>query len=317
MNNHSPMDREPKSPIPLQVFLAVAAGLLLLIVLASALPELQMLPGSDSGLMRLFSNTFARPETTPWADGPTEGPLGLTRFWILVIWGCLTLCIVYAVISPTYRKALLAATATTVLITFVLMRVLENQEPQEPEQMGGGGAPQTDLQFAAEEPLVPPEMEVRDGWVYAVTAVAGLALAGLGLYLVSRYYSGRNETPELIRMEAREAIAALETGHDVGDTIERCYLNMVRCLEDTRRVRRNQSMTPREFEQRLAGLGMHSRPVHRLSQLFERIRFGDRPATERERQEAVDNLKQIRDSQPPAAGSSQPPDLSTPTTADV
>ena len=296
---------EPReAPGRLNIVLAVVVGLAFLIVLGSALPELRMQPGTDSGLMSLFTDTFARPETTPWSSEAKEGPFGLTRFWILAIWGCLTLCVVYAIISPTYRKALVGAVVTTLLLTFVLMRVLENQEARSAESSAMGAPPQEELQFAQAEPPVPPDMEVRDWMVWVVTGAGGLAIAGLGLFLLNRANWGRSDTSELIRREAGEAIQALDSGHDVGDTIERCYLNMVRCLEETRRVRRSQSMTPREFEQRLSELGMHSRPVRRLSALFERVRFGDRPASARDRQEASDCLQQIRDSRPPPAGAS-------------
>ena len=304
MQDPTPRTEQREAPGRLNTVLAVAVGLLLLIVLGSALPELRMKPGTDSGLMSLFTDTFARPETTPWSSEAKEGPFGLTRFWLLAIWGCLTFCVVYAIISPTYRKALLGAVATTLLLTFVLMRVLENQEARQAESSAMGAPPQEELQFAQAEPPVPPDMEVRNWMVWVVTGAGGLAIAGLGLFLLNRVNWGRSDTSELIRREAGEAIAALDSGHDVGDTIERCYLNMVQCLEETRRVRRSQSMTPREFEQRLSELGMHSRPVRRLSALFERVRFGDRPASARDRQEASDCLQQIRDSRPPPSEAS-------------
>ena len=304
MQDPIPRTESREAPARLNIVLAVAVGLVLLIVLGSALPELRMKPGTDSGLMGLFTDTFVRPETTPWAPEAKEGPFGLTRFWLLAIWGCLTLCVVYAIISPTYRKALVGAVATALLLTYVLMRVMENQEPRSVESPAMGAPPQEELQFAQTEPPVPPEMEVRNWMVWVVTGAGGLAIAGLGLFLLNRANWGRSDTSELIRREAGEAIEALDSGQDVGDTIERCYLNMVQCLEETRQVRRSQAMTPREFEQRLSELGMHSRPVRRLSALFERVRFGDRPASARDRQEASDCLQQIRDSQSPPAGAS-------------
>ena len=317
MQDPTPRTRQRAAPTRLHIVIAAAAGLVLLIVLGGVLPELRMQPGTDSGLMRLFSDTFVRPETTPWPDGAREGPFGLTRFWLLVIWGCLTLCVVYAIISPTYRKALLGAGITALLLTYVLMRVMENQEPRSQEQQSAGRPVQDELQFAQADAPVPPDMEVRDWMVWVVTGVGGLAIAGLGLFLLNRAHWGRSDTSELIRREAGEAIEALDAGHDVGDTIERCYLNMVGCLEETRRVRRSQSMTPREFEQRLSELGMHSRPVRRLSALFERVRFGDRPASARDRQEAGDCLQQIRDSQPPPPGASLTRGSSSAATLDV
>ena len=153
----------------------------------------------------------------------------------------------------------MGAVVTTLLLTFVLMRVLENQESRAAESSAMGAPPQEELQFAQADPPVPPDMEVRDWMVWVVTGAGGLAIAGLGLFLLNRANWGRSDTSELIRREAGEAIEALDSGHDVGDTIERCYLNMVRSLEETRRVRRSQSMTPREFEQRLSELGMHSK----------------------------------------------------------
>jgi hypothetical protein len=73
----------------------------------------------------------------------------------------------------------------------------------------------------------------------------------------------------------------------------RCYREMSQILSEQRGVARPRDMTPREFEQQLATVGLRDEHIRRLTRLFERVRYGARLAGEHEEREAVDCLSAI------------------------
>ena len=68
---------------------------------------------------------------------------------------------------------------------------------------------------------------------------------------------------------------------------------MSQVLSERRAIRREQDMTPREFEQRLVAAGVRDEHVRRLTQLFERIRYGGKDPGKQEEAEAVACLTAI------------------------
>jgi len=68
---------------------------------------------------------------------------------------------------------------------------------------------------------------------------------------------------------------------------------MSRILSQERGIQRHHDMTPREFERRLAAVGLPERHVRQLTRLFERVRYGAREAGEAEEQQAITCLTVI------------------------
>jgi hypothetical protein len=89
------------------------------------------------------------------------------------------------------------------------------------------------------------------------------------------------------------AIADLQSGSDLKDTVLRCYVRMSQVLSEQRGITRPLDMTPREFEQQLAAVGLRDEHIGQLTRLFERVRYGARPAGEREEREALACLTAI------------------------
>ena len=92
---------------------------------------------------------------------------------------------------------------------------------------------------------------------------------------------------ERLAVEAQQALADLQSGGDLKNTVLRCYREMSRILSEERGITRPRDMTPREFEQRLAAVGLRDEHLRRLTRLFERVRYGARQAGEHEEREAV------------------------------
>ena len=99
---------------------------------------------------------------------------------------------------------------------------------------------------------------------------------------------------ERLADEAQDAIDAIHAGGNIRDTVIRCYVQMTQVLAVERNLRREEDMTPHEFEQiLLTKLKLPETPVHRLTSLFEAVRYGDYHPGKREEMEAIDSLTAI------------------------
>ncbi len=276
--------------------IAGIGAVVFLLLLVALVSELRLGPGEETGLGALLTSTFGQQGATPWSQDPELVSTALPNFILPLFWGGLLLTVLYAVVSPQYRKSLITAVLIVILITYALLRLQDAQSERalESESMPQQGGL---LEFGAgnEVPPEPPAWaEDPPRWPAYVAGGLAAAVAGWGLFVGWQRYGRREEEAAAqIVGHAEEAIVALDAGENVASTIQRCYATMLQTFERQQRVRRSQGMTPREFEAQLQGLGMHSLHVHDLSQLFERTRFGEKPATGRDRELARDCLRRV------------------------
>jgi hypothetical protein len=93
--------------------------------------------------------------------------------------------------------------------------------------------------------------------------------------------------------EAEDAVNALDAGVNLRNVIIRCYLQMSRSLQEEQGIQRNYTMTVREFEDWLTSMGFPTDPVHQLTILFEKVRYGEQYIGENEKKVAVESLNKI------------------------
>lgn len=128
--------------------------------------------------------------------------------------------------------------------------------------------------------------------VYGTSTLVAALLVGSAWLLILAVKRRRDPLDD-VAQEARAALANLEAGRDVRETIVRCYLEMSRAVSTARNVRRQPEITPREFELQLADAGLPQHATRRLTRLFEQVRYGGRRAGESEIREAHDCLTDI------------------------
>jgi hypothetical protein len=139
----------------------------------------------------------------------------------------------------------------------------------------------------------PPEAMM---WLASVlVALAVVGFLALAIWLGWRIRRQRDNTLELIAEDVQSALEELHSGGDLRNVVIRCYSDMVQALQEKRGVHRNSALTPREFEDTLKSLGFPTEPVHRLTSLFEAVRYGHKPITRREELVAIDSLTAILD----------------------
>jgi hypothetical protein len=119
-------------------------------------------------------------------------------------------------------------------------------------------------------------------------------LAGLG-WVAWRNRLGRapKDKPEAIDLGGivAPAVMDLEKGGELSDVVLRCYRDM--CAILGRKVALRKEMTAREFAQGLQQAGVGEKEVLRLTNLFERVRYGRHKANPDERVEAITLLQAI------------------------
>ncbi len=211
------------------------------------------------------------------------------RVLFAVVGALLPFAIIYYLISPAGRRRLLGDLIALSII-LVPLYLLWRAQPEALSTLAEGSLPQ----MPAEE--LPPAPEVAfvpeaAQWLSAAATIAvalllASLLVGLG-WAIWRRRQHRPQPVDELAQQAQEAIDALEEGADLRDTVTRCYFQMMRILQEERGIRRQQAMTPREFEAELEQAGMPLTQVRRLTRLFEEVRYGDKQLGKREERQAV------------------------------
>jgi hypothetical protein len=133
----------------------------------------------------------------------------------------------------------------------------------------------------------------------APTIFIWLVIIGLAFLVVSfgfwlhRTTSKNTSTTDLIRAEAKNALKEIQEGEELSNIVIRCYLQMVYVLETERGIEREDSMTTQEFKRLLISHGFPERAVHRLTTLFEKVRYGNKLIDTNDEITAVDCLTAI------------------------
>ncbi|MBN1955154.1 MAG: DUF4129 domain-containing protein [Anaerolineae bacterium] len=275
-----------------------ALAIVAVVLLAASLANLELLPGSTAPRIR---------ETPDFEGGAPPFLRDQLISAIFVVLGILTVLFVaffifYLIFVADTKKRLLITLG--LLIWFLILYLVSHatSRPLEQAQATPGTPP------AATPAPVPPlsseadmagiELDVHPpAWLVWLGAVAlaliavGL-LAGIAWIFWSRARDAAGPLEELAR-EAERALAALEAGADVHDTIVRCYLQMNHVLQKQRGISRPEAMTPREFERGLRTAGLPPEPVASLTRLFEKVRYGARTPDEGEERQAITSLEAI------------------------
>lgn len=271
------------------VFLAVAIAAMVL--LAAGLGGLELREG--------------RPMPAyPLGDGEAGADGTLPGSWLveIVIRGALfvvavsiPVTVVLFFVSPRMRREILRGLVAAAVIVTAILLLNARRGAREAEQ-----GPLSPLSPVLDDSLLPdvdagpvpgpPEWLVVGVSVGAVLFVAALIVGVAWLAWRSR----RTTDPlEELAREARGAIDAIRSGADLENVIVRCYSEMERVLRERRGIQREEAATPREFEARLRAAGLPGDAVHRLTRLFERVRYGAKAAGEVEERQAVACLTAI------------------------
>ena len=279
--------------------LLLAVALLAIIILSAGLTRSTIGP-SEPFPVWIFNRLEAGEvygEFGPSGYRPSASSAELRRaVFLFFIFGIFVLWFITFILHPQARRRMITRLLGYILIFLVIGWLYSGINLRSPEGSGGDDEKiGVDGSFLQEVPPLPSAVAEPPQWlVIVVTLAVVAAVLGVAWIWWQRLQQNIQHDPtELLAREAQQAAKTLEAGSDLKDTVLRCYRDMSRVLSDSQNIRRQKAMTPREFEQRLADIGLGDDHIRRLTRLFESIRYGGNTATEREKREAVDCLNAI------------------------
>ncbi len=127
-------------------------------------------------------------------------------------------------------------------------------------------------------------------WLAGFVLLVGAAALGGG-FVLTRQRPKRKIS--LLEAEAQKARQALLDGQAVKDVILNCYQQMCLALQQEKGVERLVFMTTGDFERLLLDKGYPFEPIHRLTGLFEAVRYGHWQSGRSDEQTAITCLEAI------------------------
>jgi hypothetical protein len=277
------------------VIASIILSLSAIILLATGLSNLQLLPGKD------LPSDLTFPESSPSANFGAVGEtvFSIFRYLYLIAWILFPVALIYLLLTKEGRKRLLKELFR--VLPFVIIFLLFAQYLRSligKFDMGNEAArnaskfPETGLYPSPQEAFIPssPPWAI---WI-ASFAMALLIVFIIGLVVWIVWKRKKKRAP-LVRIaeEAQTALDAIESGGDLRNIVIRCYYDMVQALTEFRGIHRGADMTPHEFQQRLVEKGVPREPVRQLTELFEEVRYGQGMPGRYEEQRAVSSLTSI------------------------
>lgn len=272
----------------LQRGLAAAFVLLSVLALSAGLSSLELQPGSSlspeslGGLTRFNPIELIR---LPPSLLSFLGVLLRVVFWLLVPWA-----FIYVIRSREARRRVLMQLFFMLLLAFAVISLSKgvNLSSLDVPQLAADQSSSSGSSTA----LTPSQLTAPN-WVFlALSALVVGAVALAGYRIIQSLGPAQTDTAAM-RSEARAALQALESGVRLESVIQRAYLRLCQASLARRGVTRASHATPREFVGPLEAAGLPVQPVHVLTRLFERARYGDAPMDHEDEREAVTALREI------------------------
>jgi len=278
----------------LLVVFSLGIAVVAMLLLSTGLSGLDFLPGRPFSLEGYPPFEVEHPPPLPGRDIL----LFIVRVVYFLALALLPILIIWLIVSPEARKALLKQLLRLLPILIILYLAINRLRGilgtateitfQGPASPADGSAVSSPTDTFAANP---------SQWLVLVASL-GVALL-LTILVVGIAWSvwWRHRRPrhplERLAQEAQNALDALWAGGDLKNVVIRCYLEMNRIVSEQRGIRRDQAMTPREFEHYLEEKGLPGEPVRQLTRLFEEVRYGTLIPGENEKRKAVASLAAI------------------------
>ena len=286
-------------------FLIIGLSLGAILLLAGGLPNLRFQPGKPLHLYEWFLATLAsyNDADIPLMNGETsEAPIvptlwsrlgeGFQDSFVIVFWLMLVFSIVYAIISPQFRRELMRM-FIIILALVLLFPHIAKRMTEEPGPVEEGWLPGNFIMGETIFPEPPPFIQQPPGWLLLLAKILLLTFILLAIYLIWRRIHRKSDAQTVVVTNIRQALSNLESGSDFKDVVIACYAKMCQELQISQGVRRHQAMTPREFENHLARVGITSAHIRQLTLLFEHVRYGAKPTDKITEQKAIHSLQAI------------------------
>lgn len=264
-----------------------------MLLLAASLPTLQFQPGLPiPGAESNETSSTGTAGSNPSADEfhwvlQLSLALGFTALVIVLV--------VSLVKKANYKKIIPVAAGLLILLClFLLVDQIQFSTPQYSSAPVQGIATQPSVTYEI-APIGQPPAELFQV-VMVILIIGAAVLIFWLLYQVLR----RQKREDRVASEAGAALKAIESGVDLRNVIIRSYMQMLSIAEEEQGIVRVDSATPREFERVMTARGIPQVPLHQLTGLFEKVRYGSKPTDLQDEQSAIECLSAIRSSANPS-----------------
>ncbi len=269
-----------------RVLLCLLAGLIALLLLSASLSDLHLRPGEPIPGAAEASRTL-RAASSQLTVAVSWAPLAGALFGIVLI--ILMIYVPARLLSLIDLRKLLAW-----LIAIVAMSVLLSVLPSILLQLPSSGAASSP-NVAVPSPSTSPAAVISTPPSVLIWLTAGCFVVGAGILAARllREASRSKQAQDELSDAAEKALRDLSMGIRFSNVIVRCYLQMDQILRAERKLERHHTMTVREFERWLERNGIPADPVHRLTTLFEKARYGNEPMSPADEETGTECLRQI------------------------
>jgi magnesium-transporting ATPase (P-type) len=289
----SGLKRLGMSKVKRNSLLLLSFAAILILVLASGLPGLQLAEGQPFSLGQAQTGVSTSTAILPGGDIL----MWIFRAILALALVFLPLYIIYSLFTPEGRKRLFADIVLIAGILWVseyLHKANQNAALKQPVAMPGAAQiPGLGLNAAptAQFSASPPSWLALVVILTISILIVAVTFAAVR-FIRHRKKSEKNSYEDLAR-EAEMAIESLRSGGDLSISILHCYQEMSRIVKKEKGIAREATMTPREFEERLEGKGLPRESIRTLTRLFEQVRYGAVPTGIREENLALACLTDI------------------------
>lgn len=259
-----------------------------LLILAASTSEIEFQPGQPiprsettpvvSAAIQKVDNNKAQSEIRPIV----EVALIIS---VLVMFTMLAIGLLRKVDIKHILKLVLA------LIVPIIISIMLNWIPSSPQSIASGNT-QPQVQQA---PLFYDFSPLGNPPEYLSRVIAFGLLVIFALFIIFFLFKNQKikSMEDPIAHEVEAALIAIENGVELQNVIINCYLNMSKVISERDGIERESYLTPREFESLLTLRGLPTSPIHSLTSLFEKIRYGCKPPDAHDEALAVDCLSEI------------------------
>jgi hypothetical protein len=204
----------------------------------------------------------------------------------------LSVMIIYGLARKTNKKivGLLILGSIGLLIVFNLLQLFRPGISISGENMNEEGIqlPPVDFEIV---PIDQPPSELY--WMVGIGLMVGLLSVGVFLFLrADQKPIYKNELIE----EVNSALKGIQDGKELRNIIINCYFQLNQIIKEEYEIEREKSLTAREFENYLHDKGIPIKPIHQITTVFEKVRYGNILTSSDDEQIVIESLVEIRSS---------------------
>jgi hypothetical protein len=295
------------SRVQLTRIVLLSVALIAMLLLAMGISQLELVPGVPFAqiwqflLEQLAGGRGRQTGFAPLVDN-ADALVRVLQMLFLVALIIFPFAVIIIMLDPDLRKRVLRSAIVMLLLLALASMWASNLAELTEEDVdiftglqGEGEALGEASSFTDEEFSV----ESIPTWLpLSLSLGAGLIIAIIVVSVVRQIRRDRAERVGSLTAVARRAEAAideLEQGGDLQNTIMRCYAEMTRIVGEQRGIRRGSAVTAGEFTDFLVRANLPPSAVRRLTQLFERARYGTGRAAPQDEADAIASLQAIVD----------------------